>query len=388
MNKTEASLITNKIKVFINQFLIGTAIFSLIALIKFYYWGDGVEDLHLFWSAACKMDLPKKALGCLNLTTKELSVGQQILNIYPSWSYFLFQIIGQYEFQVVANSTLIFIIVSLGLVYSSIRMQFSLNAQGSLQIILSIIILALFAPIRDLFRTGQFAWIQLLSFTGFLICFTKGKTPRDKLLAQFLSGFLLSFSMIKPQALYLLYLTILSNVFRGKMIAISVGMLFGFACLCLFSNTMPFWRIHFDQLDQFVYWSQPVLADLILKKKVSIRIISLIVFSLLAIFQLTKLVNNPITIILILIPLSQITMPYGFSYDLVLLLPGFIYLLNDKRMHVGLLIGTLVVAAINYYFYHNQLTCIGYTIIILLLGSFYYLKVFRLENPKSLEVWV
>ncbi len=375
---------------FSKNFTIAFAISFLIALVTSVLWSRAAEDSLSFWLASCNLEVNISNAFCSVIRPERLMVGKKVLETYPKWTTFLFYFPARIEFQQFSYFNKFLGVTAFSLSFAIIAWLNKFKVDSRLSLALVFTSLSMFVPLRDMFRSGQISWIQLLSLVFFLIFFHQNSFSEQfhkyRLL---LAGLFLAVSAIKPQALYLLYFyllvislkryQLLSKVFLIFLICLGILIIFKTDPIAnqAVLNSLTF------KLQPFFYWRQPVLADLFFPKNPSARILFLFLTLACSAIYFQTLRNSYLAIILIVVPLSLLTTPYGFSYDFILLLPALVYLLSNKYFQTHLILFLMLALGINYASDLIQKSCIVYPIFILILGLWAYYRENRIIYGKS-----
>ncbi len=210
----------------------------------------------------------------------------------------------------------------------------------------SVLFLATFHPIFSHIYYGQSSIIILVGLTIFLI-YTGAEGTR----AQHYAGAGLALTLIKPHLLYLLYLWWLLESCRERRLV----QIFSFVSTAIFLALIPLlfdhaiWqRYYLGWQVPPIYWQTPTVGSwlqLILGiDSAVLRITPTIIVTLWFLvgwISKRKNVDN----LLLLIPLSLLTSPYGWGYDQILLLPSLIFLLKAKKIVIPIALGAIVILA-------------------------------------------
>ncbi len=382
----------NRIKLndFNKNFAITFAICLLIAAVSSFLWSRASEDSMYFWLASCNLEVNIGNSNCSVIRSEHLFDGKKVLDTYPIWAKLFFYFPGKLEFEQFSYLNKFIAAFSFSFAFTIIAWISKFKVDSRISLALVFTSLALFGPLRDMFRSGQISWIQLLSLVSFLIFFHKNSFSEKFQRSRYLfAGLCIAISVMKPQALYLLYFYLFIITLRRYQLAAKVlgGLIFCIVVYLIITiesiDYEAALNLAIKRLNPLLHWNQPVLADLLFPHNPYARIICIVITLAFSSIYFLTLKNYYLAIILIVIPISLLTTPYGFSYDFVLLLPALVFLLSKKYFQPYLIIILMLALGINYAFDLVQKSCIVYPIFILVLGLWAYYRSERLEYNLS-----
>ncbi len=190
-------------------------------------------------------------------------------------------------------------------------------------------IIFVFPPLWAMLHMAQIGFVLLFAATSYLLLRDQKK--------YFLAGFLLSISLIKPHSFYLLYLFSFASDIKCK----NFKAIFGFTTglFCLFGSSLIIepngWSWYFEAMaSPPVYFKTTTLGSFLMDifgfEYKFLRFLPMLICIPLCLFVLTKNLNEQVVraITIAIIPLSQLTTPYGWPADQLAMLPAIIYLLS------------------------------------------------------------
>jgi hypothetical protein len=216
--------------------------------------------------------------------------------------------------------------------------------------------LFLFFPLWECFRYGQVSPLLLAGFTGFLLLRLQGK---ESFSSRYAAGLCLSLTLIKPHLLYLLYLGLSFEALRKR----RYGELLGFISGAFVLGGIPLfwrpsiWQDYFFALQSMpLYFQTPTLGSLLQSLDPTaqwIRFLPMFAVGAGSIPFLFVYSRKAISqeVYLFLAALSLFTSPYGWIYDLVLLLPLVVALLSSHFSHRKLVAAYLALSALGFPWY-------------------------------------
>lgn len=219
--------------------------------------------------------------------------------------------------------------------------------------------------------------IYILSFYPFLLCLEDGQISFILLIAlcvflrlkdekPILAGFLLSFTLIKPHLLFLVYAYLLTEAFNQKKYGIIQGIFLGAALLTIFPLLLnpeiyTFYQQHIAAPPY--YWQTPTLGSWLQKLALHLGKTSWIpevrylpsIAALIGVLYL--LIRNGVATfenrtknILLLIPLSLFMNPYGWVFDQILILPFGLFILKEEILsRKPWVFGALILCNLSYF---------------------------------------
>lgn len=189
------------------------------------------------------------------------------------------------------------------------------------------------------------AWILILSFYPFYISLAYGQvTPvlfigfvlflfRYETKQDLLAGIFLSLTILKPHLLYLVYLALLLDAIRSGEWRVLAGLSFGVALLAIpgcFVDPAIFSQFFEAFSAPPMYWKNPNLGSWLQgalgSLSFGVRVIPAVVTCLVFLVLRPKL---NFEMLLVLIPISLVTAPYGWVYDQMLVLPVLFWILSS-----------------------------------------------------------
>lgn len=194
-----------------------------------------------------------------------------------------------------------------------------------------------FPPIMIVPLMGQISFLLLFFFTLFFLEFYRKKE------LTLLSLFLLSFTLIKPHSLYLVYVVVLMELINSKQyLKILYAALF---VICLHLPLLIFTPDIFSQYVSMMtgssnlVWSTTTLADNLSKilHLSSYSPLRTLIPGISLVFMLFYFRNKHLTWInlLFLLPITLITAPYGWLYEQLLLLVPLVVLISNKQLPIA-----------------------------------------------------
>ncbi len=366
-----------KSQIFYFFLLVGLISFSALAILVSFSQKVTDQDLKLFWLAACNLEDNFKYCKNYKISESALESGKLILNTYPIWAHYIFKYFARLDLEALNFTYKIVTVVILSSCFATLAQLYNFVKIKFLTLPIIFTILYIFAPFRDLFRSGQITSIQLLSLSLFLLFFDSNEI--SKKLGKWripAAGIFLSLSLIKPQALYLVYLVFLSSIFRANKITFAVlsTICIVFTIIVLGDDLANF-HTYFskEKFEYLFYWKQPNLMALIFPDHFAARFIFPLIVSGIILIALLKFLVDLRLITLIIIPLSLLSTPYSFSYDSILLLPTICYFLKSTHHQIILILSLLLCLTLNHYYLMSQVSCAIYPLIFFTIGIWSYL---------------
>ncbi len=218
-----------------------------------------------------------------------------------------------------------------------------------------LLFLLTFPPFAFSLYYGQASPWLLLGFTAALAAFARSKP--------FWSGLFLSLTLIKPHLLYLYYLYFFWTEWRRKSIKGLAGFLLGAALLSVVPLLLQpeiFQRYLNAMAAPPIIWQTPTLGSWLQAfsgiHHAAIRLLPSLVTALLffAALRRGRFSEALPQQLLIIVPLSLLTSPYGWAFDQILLLPPAMLAFSavsgvDRAVRTWLLVLMLLANAANFF---------------------------------------
>lgn len=195
-----------------------------------------------------------------------------------------------------------------------------------------------FYPIALCLAYGQIGPILLLATCGSFYLIEKS-SAEDRIMSNGPAGLLLSLTLLKPHLLYLLYIYILISSIRKR----QFGLLGAFCLAGAVLSLLPvLWnpRIVSFYLESLtmppIYWRTPTLGswiqDLSAIHTPLMRLLPTVVVAVVSIPIFMRIQVPRFEHLILLIPISLFTSPYGWPYDQILLLPVALFSIGSRKV--------------------------------------------------------
>ncbi len=289
-------------------------------------------DFIQYWSSSKVLDTSLNPYKKENLETLQYSV-RNFDDVIRMWNPpFIFPLIYPLKFfsnyNLIENLwTLLAILTYVVCAYFLVKKYIG-KSYKEYFLYLSMILFA-FPPFWALLHMAQIGFILLFAATSYLL-FRDNKQ-------YFLAGCLLSISLIKPHSFYLLYLFSFLSDIKIKNFKPILGFIFGGTVLFIASLLIApdGWTWYIEAMKSPpVYFKTTTIGSFLMEvfgfQYKFLRFLPMFICVPICLKLLCKNLNEQMTraITIAVIPLSQLTSPYGWPADQLAMLPSIIYLLS------------------------------------------------------------
>jgi len=305
-------------------------------------------DLLQYWSASKLLLQGSNPYSAQSMTAIQLATWRggaipiPIMMWNPPQIFSLIFFIGKFNFPtLVVGWQVLALAIMIGATLTCYHLYNRGGALPRAALLSQLIFFASFPPFYVSLHAGQISPILLLGLVGYLyLDARRGETVSNS----FWGGMLLSLTLLKPHLLYLVYLYIFVASLKNKTWLTLAGLACGFAVMALPALLLEsnIWSYYLNATASAppIYWKTPtvgsMLQGLLDYHKVWVRMLPTIITSVLALGLWFKsgALEFSSKQILILIPISLLTSPYGWIFDQMLMLPllAFIFAKLNGRM--------------------------------------------------------
>ncbi len=189
-----------------------------------------------------------------------------------------------------------------------------------------------FYPLYSLLVFEQIGAFLLLGSAMFILNYRLGKNLR--------AGLWLSLTLIKPHCLFLLYLWIGLEALRSRNVKLILGIALGATGLLLlpllYEPRVLEWYLEAISTPP-IYWKTPTIGSLVQgMTDVHHPIMRMAPALLLGCLLIPSFYAKSLNLerVLFIMPLSFLVSPYGWAFDMVLLLPTALWIMTDRRQWI------------------------------------------------------